>query len=362
MPPHHQMDNRSTLSKVLEQFFLECEARGPSLAVNHLQQRIPNELFESNDHLRGIANGAIASSFQEKRNLIKAAGTLIDAGFDIPMEILFRLGVPKRGFAIKANFINGRLGDTLGQLANLLHASEKLDLVLFVNPRLSSKKTVLVSYSTSFDEEIQLLDASLGGARTYLDKVAREAKFNRSIVQDIDPIFFDLLPPLEKLPNPEVHNNNCLTIHVRGGDALFAGSLNLPPLRYYINAIKTIRPKKVFTIVEPKNPQDHCDNPVPEKILEYCNSNNISCLMQSSEDLLIDAATLFYAHQVVASNSSFSKWLPVFGNSTYTAMPTIDANNEWLNDPSIHYAECYEDFDGEAWQKDLNYRLQWVGE
>ena len=103
-------------------------------------------------------------------------------------------------------------------------------------------------------------------------------------------------------------------------------------------------------------------NPVPGLIQSYCESLNIDCTVQSSEQMEVDAATLFYAKRVVASNSSFSKWLPLYGNSceSLTIPGSPSGGEQWVQDDCITYVDCWNGFDPERWKESLDYRLAWV--
>ena len=76
----------------------------------------------------------------------------------------------------------------------------------------------------------------------------------------------------------------------------------------------------------------------------------------------VDAATLFYAKRVVASNSSFSKWLPLYGNSCESlTLPDLPGGGDhWVQDECITYVDCWDGFDNEKWRDSLDYRLAWV--
>ena len=113
---------------------------------------------------------------------------------------------------------------------------------------------------------------------------------------------------------------------------------------------------------EPVNSQDPCLNPVPELIQSFCKSSGIDCIVQSSDEMEVDAATLFYAKAVVASNSCFSKWLPLYGPSCelLTIPDSPGGGDHWVQDACITYVDCWDGFDKERWNESLDYRLAWV--
>lgn len=91
-------------------------------------------------------------------------------------------------------------------------------------------------------------------------------------------------------------------------------------------------------VSEPANVQDPCVNPVLELIQSFCELSGIDCIVQSSDEMEVDAATLFYAKRVVASNSSFSKWLPLYGDSceSLTIPGSSGGGDDWVQD-EIHH-------------------------
>ena len=97
-----------------------------------------------------LAEEAFAkSSISESRRLLHVAQALGDAGYYLPMDALFQIGLPRREFIVKCNLTHGRLGDGLGQMNEYIHAMKSLNLVLIVNPYGTSSKNVLLSCSQS---------------------------------------------------------------------------------------------------------------------------------------------------------------------------------------------------------------------
>ena len=81
---------------------------------------------------------------------MSATTMLGDAGFYLPMEAMFELGFPRSEFIVNVDLPDGRLGDTLWQVAMILHAMHGLNLVLFLKSRMSSYRRVLLSKSCEF--------------------------------------------------------------------------------------------------------------------------------------------------------------------------------------------------------------------
>ena len=81
--------------------------------------------------------------------------------------------------------------------------------------------------------------------------------------------------------------------------------------------------------------------------------------VQFSEEMEVDAATLFCAKRVVASNSSF-KWLPLYGDSCDSLIiPDLPGGGDhWVLDECITYVDCWNGFDQR--KESLDYRLAWV--
>lgn len=352
------MDVRSTIGQIVLDSLSNCESRGPTSAQRLLVGRIPLEEIESSEGLRTLVAAYKSASAAEKRKMRRAVEDLAGFGVHLPRDLLFYLGVPRKEFGLRVDLLDGRLGDTLEQLAKFVHAMHALNLVLFVNSRLSSHRSVMLSCADSFGEEFSVYDGNEGALRDYVLEVSDNCAFSLSLIRELSPSLFS------KLPSNEVASLGAesLVIHVRGGDALFLGALALPPLTYYKSAILSSGLKRVVVVSEPGNPLDPCVNPVPELIQDWCDSSAIDCVIQSSDELEIDAATLFYAKNVVASNSSFSKWLPLYGESCESlVIPGLPGGGDrWVQDECVTYIDCWGGFDSEKWSENLNYRLAWV--
>ena len=352
------MDNRSTIKDVVLAALSTCESRGPTQSLRQLKGRIPIETVQSSEYLRALFDAYGSASTAEKSRMRRAAEDLAGMSIALPREILFYLGIPKREFGLRVDLLNGRLGDTLGQLARLVHAMYSLNLVLFVRSRLSRQRTVMLCCADSFDEEFGVYDGNEGTLHDYVFEVASNQPFSRVFLRELSSSLFSRLPVREVLPLAA----DPLVLHVRAGDALFEGALLLPPMSYYQTAILASKAKRVILVSEPANPQDPCVNPVPELIQSFCKLSNIDCIVQSSEEMEVDAATLFYAKRVVASNSSFSKWLPLYGDSCESLMipDSPGGGDHWVQDECITYVDCWDGFDREKWKESLDYRLAWV--
>ena len=138
------------------------------------------------------------------------------------------MGVPRKEFGLRVNFLNGRLEDTLGQLASFVHAMYELNLVLFVRSILSTSNSVMLCFSDSFDEEFGIYDGDEGTLRDYIFEVASSCTFSLSLIRQLSTSLFSRLPSRESLSLP----SDALVVHIRAGDALFRGALTLPPLSY----------------------------------------------------------------------------------------------------------------------------------
>ena len=352
------MDVRSTVQLVLQDASSVCESCGPTRALSSLRQRIPPDLLKSDECLAALLDAYGSASMAEKRKMRRVAGDLESFGIALPRDLLFFLGVPQREFGLKVDLLDGRLGDTLGQLARFIHAMHVLNLVLFVRSKLSKSRSVMLCCADAFDEEFSVNDGNHGALRDYVFEVAGKSDFSLEFLRGLSPSLFSGLPSRESLPLV----SDSLVVHVRAGDALFLGALTLPPLKYYEQAISRSGAQKVVVVAEPANIQDPCVNPVPELIRSFCDSLGIDCIVQSSEEMEVDAATLFYAKRVVASNSSFSKWLPLYGDSCQrlTIPDSPSGGDHWVQDESITYVDCWDGFDREKWKESLDYRLAWV--
>ena len=131
-----------------------------------------------------------------------------------------------------------------------------------------------------------------------------------------------------------------------------------------MEAIKESGCKKVLIVAEPfYEGKDPFPSPVPSLIASECEKNGVECSIQSNNLLGVDVATLFYANRVVASNSSFSKIIPLYGDSCESlTIPSSSGSlqEHWMQDKYITYINCWEGFDREEWQESLDYRIAWV--
>ena len=352
------MDNRVTVRDVVWAALSTCESRGPTQALRQLKTRIPAETVQSSEYLQALFDAYKSASTAEKSKMRRAAEDLAGMSIALPRDILFYLGIPKREFGLRVDLLNGRLGDTLGQLAKFVHAMHALNLVVYVKSRLSKHRTVMLCCADSFDEEFGIYDGNEGTLHDYVFDVANDQVFSRTFLTDLSPSLFSRLPSRDSLS----FSSDSLVLHVRAGDALFMGALTLPPLSYYQMAISASEAKKVVVVAEPANSQDPCVNPVPGLIQSFCDSSGIECTIQSSEEIEIDAATLFYAKRVVASNSSFSKWLPLYGDFCHSLIipDSLGGGDNWVQHECITYVDCWDGFELEKWRESLDYRLAWV--
>jgi len=144
---------------------------------------------------------------------------------------------------------------------------------------------------------------------------------------------------------------------------LFDGALTLPTLAYYKRCLDKLSPKKVVIISEPDDVSKYgSENPVPGKIIEYCNDVDIQCQRISGEDVFFDAGVVFWAKRVICSTSAFAQSLALFSRDCeeiYMPLP-LKADQLWIQDDCIEYIDAWERFCPDKWQNDLEYRLAWV--
>ena len=338
-----------------------ADDQGAAAADAYLRDNVPEDGIKSKDWLAGMRCAFRYSALNEKKRLLSAVKMLGDAGFYLPMEAMFELGFPHTDFIVNVDLTDGRLGDTLDQLALYLHAMHCLNLVLFVKSRMSPYRRVLLSKSCEFTQDLVSVDLN-PPLKEYLRTVGANEMFDKSFLRAVSPLVLQDLDSSEKLKVDVSHD--VLVLHVRSGDALFSGAMYLPPLSYYQKTISNSGLKRVVVVSEPANPQDPFVNPVPELIQSFCDASGIQCILQSSDEMEVDAATLFYAKRVVASTSLFSKWLPLYGEScaSLTIPESFGGKNHWVKDECIIYVDCWDGFDQDSWLKSLDYRLAWVSE
>lgn len=357
------MDNRATLQELVTFLASIANAKGALAASNYINQNLPPDVIGSNDWLKGMNAAFQYSAINERKRLLFMIQALGCSGLCLPIETLFEFGLPQKGFIVNIDLTEGRIGDTLGKLARYVHAMIELNLVLLVKSRLSRSAFILVHNSVEFSEDVVSID-SIPPVIDYLTKIGESVTFKRDFLRLLPSQLFDDLPGPENLPHGlKALDNGVLVIHVRGGDALFNGLINLPPLMYYLNAIRLRKPNFVLIIAEPFYPQkDPFANPVPALIQSACNDIGVECQVQSSDHVNYDASTLFHARNVVASSSSFSKWIPIYGKTCKSLIIPCDLGtvHEWLQDHCIKYVNCWLGFDQTRWDSDIYYRLAWV--
>ena len=195
----------------------------------------------------------------------------------------------------------------------------------------------------------------------YIENTISEIPFQRSLLQNSPRTLFDKLPKKSAFKKHDLDNS--LIIHVRGGDALFSGSLILPPIDYYISCIDKVSPSKVVVVSEPDNLKKYkSSNPVPLVINQYCEKKNIKFTSISSEDILYDAGLLFRAKRIVTSTSSFSKTISLYSRDCENIfMPRFVKNDkDYFSDKSVQHVSFINEVDLESWANNLDYRLRWV--
>ena len=334
-----------------------ADYNGATAANAYLRDNLSEDQIRSVEWLAGMRCAFQYSELNERRRLLSAAKLLADFDVSLPIEVMFEFGFPRTEFIVNIDLTEGRLGDTLVQLAKYIHAMNALNLVLFVKHQMSSYRRVLLSKSCGFTKDLTSINLS-PAVREYLYSVAKGEAFNRKLLHTASPLVLQNIEPLENL-NIDI-SHDVLVLHVRAGDALFLGAKNLPPLNYYTQAISDSGTKKVVIVSEPGNAQDPCVNPVPELIQSFCSSSGIDCIIQSSNKIELDAAILFYAKRVIASTSAFSMMLPLYGKSCEFLMIPGSGSGGWIQDESITHNECWVGLDGEKWLESLDYRLAWV--
>ena len=339
-----------------------AQKQGPSHAMNQCEAHL-GEIVCKDPFLAGMKEAFAKSSISESRRLLHVAQALGDAGYYLPMDALFQIGLPRREFIVKCNLTHGRLGDGLGQMNEYIHAMKSLNLVLIVNPYGTSSKNVLLSCSGEFDAELFVLDmnAPVSG---YLKSEAYSCDFDRRLLARYASQLLCGLDEVAQFSWLKEKLDDAIVLHVRSGDGLFVGTnMSLPPLDYYISSIKGSGCNKAVVVAEPfNNKKDPFPSPVPSLIAAECEKLGVAGSLQSSDILGIDVAALFYAKKVVASNSAFSTMIPLYGDTCESLIiPDFPGGgNHWVQDECITYVDCWDGFDRDKWKESLDYRLAWV--
>lgn len=312
------------------------------------------------EYIQGFNQALTQAAENEDRRMLILSRIMAFSGFFLPIESLFELGLPKKEFLVYADLTFGRLGDSLYKLCLLLHAMNRLDLVLCVRSKFSSNKRILIHNKDVFDSDVPSIEF-IPPIKEYLWKTAEMYEFSRSTLQNTTRSIFLDIPTVDKYK--DLNLDESLVVHVRGGDALFEGALFLPPFSYYTNCIKKVSTNKVIVLYEPDDQfKYNALNPIPNKILEYCKVLNKECILISNKDANYDAGILLSARNVVASNSYFSKMIALYSRICQCMYFPSQLNNEkqWISDDSIYYIYCWQDFDHLMWTKSLEYRMNWV--
>ena len=357
------MDTRFSTVDEWCTYFTHCaQKHGAAYASNHIDS-FYQTYGTTSEFLHGMKVAFSSASSSELRRLLHTVQALGDAGLNIPMDILFQMGFPRKDFILKCNFTHGRLGDCMAQIAYLIHAMRELNLVLAVKPPGSPSKTVLLSCTEEFSSELFMLDMT-ESVSNYLNEVACSMPFDRRLLSRYSSKLLCNLKHLGELRALRKELEDTVVLHVRSGDGLFhGGNMFLPPIRYYLDSIKRFDSKKVLVVAEPfYKGKDPFPSPVPGLIASACAKHGIECNVQSSDLLDHDVAALFYATQVVASNSSLSKIIPLYGDSCKSLISPCppDGGKTWFEDECTTYVDCWEGFDREKWRVSLDYRLAWV--
>ena len=354
------MDTRFTTLEDWRTYFSHCaQKQGAAYAGKQIDSLFGDDIRKS-EFLYGMKEAFTSSSQSELRRLLYITQALGDSGYYFPMEALFQMGLPRREFIVKCNLTHGRLGDSLARMAYFIHAMRELNLVLIAKTYGSPSKTVLLSCSNEFDSDLFVLDANTPVA-DYLHKVGSSCSFDRNLLVNFSSQLLCNFQELRRLSGLKEELKDTVVAHIRSGDGLFhGGNMSLPPLSYYLDNIEKSGCKKALIVAEPfYEGKDPFPSPVPELITSGCEKLSIECNIQSSDLLDNDVAALFYATRVIASNSSLSRMVPLYGDSCKSL--TIPATGEkWLQDSSITHVNCWEGFNREKWVESLDYRIAWV--
>ena len=357
------MDTRFNTLGEWRDYFSHCAQKQGAAYAGKQIDTLFGEIVTKCDLLQGMKEAFSSASDSELRRLLHITQALGDAGYYLHMDSLFQMGLPRQEFIVKCSLTHGRLGDGLLQMAHYIHAMKELNLVLVVKPFGAPSKTVLLSFSGEFDSELFMLDMNTP-VSDYLRSVACSRPFDRRILFDCSSQLLCNFKELSQLFELREKLKDTVVLHIRSGDGLFCGgNMSLPPIRYYIDSIEKSGCKEALVVAEPfYEGRDPFPSPVPGLIASACEKVGVECTVQSSDLLGIDVATLFYARRVVASNSSLSKMIPLYGDSC-TSLDIPDSpggGNHWFQDECITYVDCWDGFNREKWKESLDYRLAWV--
>ena len=216
---------------------------GAAAANAYIRKNLSEDQIRSAEWLAGMRCAFQYSELNERKRLLSVAKLLEDYGVNLPLEVMFEFGFPRDQFIVNIDLSEGRLGDTLGQLARYIHAMNVLNLVLFVKPQMSPYRRVLLSKSCGFTQDLVSINLS-SAMKDYLYSVAESEKFNRKFLHSASPL---VLQNIISRENVRVDIDcDVLVLHVRAGDILFLGDGKLPPLHYYKQAISESSARKLL--------------------------------------------------------------------------------------------------------------------
>ena len=174
-----EMDTRYSLEDWRNYFSHCARKKGSSYANGQIDANIGDEVYKI-PYFNGMKEAFMQASICESRMLmhvVQALGTR----YSLPVDSLFKMGLPQREFIVKCDLSHGRLGDCLYQLSFYIHAMKSLNLVLIVNPYGAESKNVLISSSDEFDTELFVLDMNTPISE-YLKTEARSCTFDRRLL------------------------------------------------------------------------------------------------------------------------------------------------------------------------------------
>ena len=357
------MDTRFNTLGEWSSYFSHCAKKQGAAYADDQIERLFGEKIKQSDFLNGMKEAFSSSSESELRRLLHITQALGDAGYYLHMDALFQMGLPRKEFIVKCNLTHGRLGDSLLQMAHYIHAMRELNLVLIVRTYGDPSKTVFLNLSSEFESDLFMIDMNKP-VSNYLRNVAFSSPFDRRLLFSFSSQLLGGFQEMGQLSGLKNKLLDTVVLHVRSGDGLFCGgNMSLPPMHYYLDSIKNSGCKKALVVAEPfYEGKDPFPSPVPGLIESACQEMGVECKIQSSELFGIDVATLFYAKHVVASNSSLSKLIPLYGDSctSLTIPDSPGGGKHWFQDACIAYIDCWHGFNREKWQESLDYRIAWV--
>jgi len=308
------MDTHPTFNEYLKTLLIILRSYGSRRTLGWLHMNLPTIkhviLAERKESIKYEVNAInrllTLSAVKEDESQLRLISELIRSGFDIDRDLYAHL-IPKSNYLIYYRPSTGRLGDLISQLSLPL-AMWLTDSILFsvhTPSAISSSEGFLIGGNIRLhSERLLCVEADQQSISRFASEDAKKLSVNCPwILREISPLLFDKIHS----DRPSDLKDDCISIHLRGGDMMFSPIyIPQPPLSYYLRCIQLSGTKSVALIVEPDRPEIGRINPLPQLIMKYCQEKGLECAMRSGS-IEEDSCWLYHSRQVICGVSSFGR-------------------------------------------------------